>query len=184
MKERRTAVALLLIQLVIVLSIAGKYLYERKVCPRIWVRATQFDPELPLRGRYLALQLMTDACSLPRDHDHYLKGYVIDGKQQPGSWRWTVTIKEKGGRLVPQLEDHPKTPGKTESLELREDQPCDRAVLPSGVEYFIPDRAKSPFPLQAGEELWVEVTVPPSGPPRPIQLALASQAGFRPLRFE
>ena len=27
----------------------------------------------------------------------------------------------------------------------------------------------------------VEVTVPPSGPPRPIQLAISSDAGFKPL---
>jgi hypothetical protein len=32
--------------------------------------------------------------------------------------------------------------------------------------------------------LWVEVTVPPSGPPRPIQLAVSSEAGWQPLKFE
>ena len=46
---------------------------------------------------------------------------------------------------------------------------------------LIGDRAKSPFPLKANEELWAEVTVPPSGPPRPIQLAISNAAGFKPL---
>ena len=48
-------------------------------------------------------------------------------------------------------------------------------------DFFSGDRAKSPFPLKPHEELWVEVTVPPSGPPRPIQLAISSDAGFKPL---
>jgi hypothetical protein len=52
------------------------------------------------------------------------------------------------------------------------------------VEFFIPDTAKGPFPLKPGQELWVEVTMPPTGPPRPIQLALSTGAGFHPLRFE
>jgi hypothetical protein len=51
-------------------------------------------------------------------------------------------------------------------------------------EFFIPDTAKPPFPLQKGQELWVEVTVPAAGPPRPIQLALSGSDGFHPLRFD
>ena len=38
---------LLVVQLVLVLSIAEKYVYERKVCPRVWVRTAQIDPNLP-----------------------------------------------------------------------------------------------------------------------------------------
>src|SRR5579863_10026160 len=66
------AVALLVVQAVLVLSIAGKYVYERKTCPRVWVRAAQYDPNMPLRGRYLALRLALDACGLPRDESHHM----------------------------------------------------------------------------------------------------------------
>ena len=53
---------LLLIQLAIVSSVAAKYLYQRWTCPRVWTRTVAFDPELPMRGRYLSLQLIVDGC--------------------------------------------------------------------------------------------------------------------------
>src|ERR1039457_4189439 len=62
MKISKTSVALLLIQLAIVSSIAAKYLYQRWTCPRVWARAEAFDPQLPMRGRYLSLQLAVDGC--------------------------------------------------------------------------------------------------------------------------
>jgi hypothetical protein len=51
------SVALLVIQLAIVSTIAAKYLYQRWSCPRVWTRAVAIDPQLPMRGRYLSLQL-------------------------------------------------------------------------------------------------------------------------------
>ena len=184
MRGMRAGLILMAVQLVLVLSVAGKYLYERKVCPRIWTRAAQFDPNGPLRGRYLALQLVVDACGLPRDAAHFTKGYrVFSGSMEPGYWAWDVSLGVKDGRLVAQLEDHARDRENVERVTLREDMPCDRMRGPNA-EYYIPDTAKGPFPLKAGEELWVEVTMPPSGPPRPIQLALSSAAGFRPLKVE
>ena len=41
------SVVLLAIQLILVCSIAGKYLYQRLTCPRVWTRAAAFDPSLP-----------------------------------------------------------------------------------------------------------------------------------------
>jgi hypothetical protein len=43
------------------LSLAGKLLYDRAVYPRVWVKVVQRDPELPIRGRYLALRLVPDS---------------------------------------------------------------------------------------------------------------------------
>lgn len=60
---------------------------------------------------------------------------------------------------------------------------CGSVVLASVENSSNPDRAKGPFPLQKGQVLWVEVTVPPSGPPRPIQLAVSNEAGWQPLKF-
>ena len=62
MKISKTSVALLLIQLAIVSTVAAKYLYQRWTCPRVWTRTVAFDPELPMRGRYLSLQLVVDGC--------------------------------------------------------------------------------------------------------------------------
>ena len=186
MTRIRAALLLLLLQLVVVSSVAAKYLYERRTCPRVWSRATQYDPNLPFRGRYLALQLLVDACQLPRDPAHF-QSYPAYGvhpaRKMPGYWRWTVSLRVANGHLVPVIQDHPKSPADAFQLMLAEDRPCDRAALTSSSEFFIPDRAQSPFPLKQGQELWVEVTVPPSGPPRPIQLALSTKSSFQTLKF-
>jgi hypothetical protein len=174
----RSGLVLVLVQVVVVLSVAGKYLYERQTRPRVWTRATQFDPALPLRGRYLALQLMVDACSLPRDAEHTIQ--VYSGGRP--FWQWHVTLTSANGKLVPRLEKQwsPRAGG---TLTLFADKPCDQATLSNEEMLFIPDRVQLPFPLRAGQELWVEVTLPQSGPPRPIQIALSGADGFQPLRM-
>ena len=177
------AVVLLVVQAVLVLSIAGKYLYERKVSPRVWVRAAQYDPNMPLRGRYLALQLAVDACGLPRDEAHHMGGFAHSVPPNPGYWRWTVTPVVQVGKLVPVLASYTDRPELTDEVTVWESRLCDRASLSKGVEYFIPDTASSPFPPRNGEELWVEITVPPMGPPRPIQLALSKDGAFTPLNL-
>ncbi len=67
MRLTKRAVLLIVIQVLLVSTIAGKFLYERKVCPRVWTRAAQVDPDSPLRGRYLILPLRVDACGLPKE---------------------------------------------------------------------------------------------------------------------
>jgi hypothetical protein len=178
MSRTQRAIVLLAVQAVLVLSIAGKYLYERKVCPRVWVRAAQYDPNLPMRGRYLALRLAVDACALPRDAAHRV-GY------QPGTdyWQWNVRPVVQDGKLVPVPASYDERPELTDELTLGANRPCDRAALSKGVEYFIADTASNPFPPKQGEELWVEVTVPPLGPPRPIQLAISKDGAFTPLNL-
>ena len=178
MTQRNRSLVLLAIQVVLVLSIAGKYVYERKVCPRVWVPTAQIDPNMPLRGRYMALQLAMDACGLPHDGQYLSKGYGT----VPGFWEWQVKVVLKDGKLVPvQVKAAEVRPEQWDRLTQRSGRPCDRATLSQTVDYFIDDRAKTPFPLKPGEELWAEVTVPPSGPPRPIQLAVSSEAGFKVL---
>jgi hypothetical protein len=173
--QRARGVVLLAIQLVLVLSIAAKYVYERQTCPRVWVRTAQFDPNLVFRGRYLALRLALDACALPHD-----AGNLI-GPGSIGVWKWRVKPEAKDGRLMAVPAGDDARPELTQDLIQSVNQPCARAVLSPSADYFIGDRAKSPFPLKPNEELWAEVTVPPSGPPRPIQLAISSDAGFKPL---
>jgi hypothetical protein len=186
MRRRLAAALLLVVQLALVLSIAGKYLYERRTRPRIWARTAQFDPNAPLRGRYLALHLGIDACGLPHDKEHYTQGYqdFNSGKRGPGTYRWSVSLGVRDGHLLPVLEDHARSPEGILSLTQAENRGCERVPLSEETEFFIPDTAKTPFPLKKGEELWVEVTAPKSGPPRPIQLALSDSSGFHPLRFE
>ena len=179
MNRRGRALILVAVQLVLVLSVAANFLRERKVYPRVWTQVKQVDPTLPLRGRYLALQLLVNGCSLPMDVEHHMP--IYNEKTGPGMWMWTVSLKAEHGELVPVLVDRER--GHGAMITRHGLEPCERLPVSSYVDYFIPDAAHPPFPLKVGEELWVETTVPREGPPRPIQLAVSSAAGFRPLTF-
>ena len=48
--------------------------------------------------------------------------------------------------------------------------------------YFIPEHVQDPSVRPADEKLWVEVTVPPKGPPRPIQLGVKKDGTLTPLQ--
>ena len=184
MNRIQRAIVLLAVQAALVLSIAGKYLYQREVCPRVWVRSAQYDPNMPLRGRYLALSLMVDACSLPPDTTNYSGPSVIRDPKLQREMHWPVRLVAQNGKLVPVLATSTDKPEETQQINLWASRTCDRAVLSNSVDYYIPDTAKTPFPLHKGEELWVEVTVPPQGPPRPIQLALSQNGAWTPLKLD
>jgi hypothetical protein len=184
MSYRARTVLLIAIQCLLVSSIAGKYLYERATRPRVWARAAQYDPNLPMRGRYLALAPLVDACSLPRDKDS-MPAWMAYGHQDPKNmvWFWHVRPTARDGKLA--VEDARKVlpRSETQTIWLKADQPCERAQLTPTTDFFIPDTARFPFPMKPGSELWVEVTVPPAGPPRPIQLALSENGQWQPLKL-
>ena len=48
------------LQCLMVLSLTGKLLYDRATCPRVWVKTAPWDPNLPIRGRYMRLQLVPE----------------------------------------------------------------------------------------------------------------------------
>jgi hypothetical protein len=56
--------------------------------------------------------------------------------------------------------------------------------LSDAVNFYLAEHAPSPLPVKTGQELWVEVTVPPQGSPRPIQRALKDNAAWKPLAFQ
>ena len=105
----RHSIALLVIQLALVSSIAAKYLYQRWTCPRVWTRAVAYDPELLMRGRYLSLQLTVDGCqstlpsaklaAFPRNIDGTTKptGFSIAA---PQAVQFPAQLKVENNRLV------------------------------------------------------------------------------------
>jgi hypothetical protein len=56
----RKGLILAAFQCLLVLSLTGKLLYDRSTCPRVWVKTARWDPNLPIRGRYLALRLVPE----------------------------------------------------------------------------------------------------------------------------
>jgi hypothetical protein len=182
------AIALLGIQLALVLSIAGKYLYERHTCPRVWARADVHDLEMPMRGRYLQSQLEVDGCGstlpsathaqFPRDINGAVKPGPFVVRGEPVSFN--AKLKVENNRLVAvRLEGEDARTGGLE-VWANSDTPCDRMHLREATDFFLAEHVSSPLPLKQGQELWIEVTLPPQGAPRPIQLAEKDNGVWRP----
>jgi uncharacterized membrane-anchored protein len=184
--------ALLIIQLALVSLIAAKYLYQRWTCPRVWTRAAAIDPQLPMRGRYLSLQLTVDGCqstlpsaklaTFPRDVTGAIKPgpFVL----RPQATEFRANLKGENNKLIAVRVEGQEDLTEGEEVAAEPGAPCDQMQLESGVDFYIAERAQSPLPLKPGQELWIEVTVPPKGPPRPIQLALKQDGAWKPLAFE
>jgi hypothetical protein len=190
MKIDRRSLTLLILQLLIVSSIAAKYLYQRQTCPRVWTRAVAYDPEMILRGRYLSMQLHIDACGVnlplarkqsPSPED----GRIYFDPRGDGtiSGQLSVALGVRNGRLVADRIVSRLEERNSQDLILRKGQSCSDAALWAPVDFYIPEHASSPFPLTANKYLWVEVTIPPKGPPRPLNLALNDNGHWQLLNY-
>jgi hypothetical protein len=83
MKLVQKALLLAAVQCLMVLSLTGKLLYDRATCPRVWVKTAPYDPNLPIRGRYLALQLAPEAGAPYFDRlDHERVLYFVPEHEQ------------------------------------------------------------------------------------------------------
>ncbi len=187
------SLVLLAIQLVIVSSIAGKYLYQRWRCPRVWTRTAAYDPELVMRGRYLSLQLVVDGCrstlpshkeaDFPRNVDGTVKSpkYVVRGT---GMTEFQARLAVEQNRLVALRLPEPEDRREGQMVSAQDGHSCDDMRLETPVNFYIAEHAASPTPIAHGDELWIEVTVPPKGPPRPMQLALKHEGQWKPLAYQ
>jgi hypothetical protein len=187
------SVALLAIQLALVASIAGKYLYQRWQCPRVWARAVAADPELPMRGRYLSLQLTVDGCrsTLPtafhavfqRDINGVAGGktYTISAGQ---AVQFPAQLKVIDNRLAALRIPDSDSRAAGVMVSALPGSSCAEMRLDEPVDFFLAGSAAAPARLGPSQDLWVEVTVPPSGPPRPLQLALKDNGVWKPLATE
>lgn len=161
------------VQVALVASLGAKLVYDRAARPRVWARAAPFDPDLPIRGRYVSLQLIVDA----RGVNELLTG----AKRQA---RTVVKLRAEHDRLIAEAIPQVRT-GESGALfdanELHvrfiEQRGEKFAVLDQPVAFFIPEHIKDPSLRAEGEELWVEVTIPRTGPPRPIQLGIKKGDG-------
>lgn len=153
MKPVYRGIAVAVLQCLIVLTVAGKYALDRERLPRVWVKTAPVDPNLPVRGRYVSLRLEVDA----------------PAGQPPWS---AVRLAAVDGRLV-------ATPDAAGSQHIQMIGAHWALVEP--VAYFIPEHVPDPSRRAPGEELWVEVSVPAKGSPRPIRLGVMRDGVLRPL---
>lgn len=133
-------------QALLLLLIAGKYACDRGRLPAVWAQATLGDPELPVRGRYLALRLFVDY-------------QPISQESEPIRCR----LAALNGRLVAFQDAN----GTELISPFRK-----RWVLDRSVAFFIPEHASDFAREASASRLFAEITVTPHGELRPIRLAV------------
>ncbi len=143
-------------QLLLVSSVGAKFLYDRASNPRLWVETAPYDPYLPIRGRYVSIALLVSA-----------EREEVSVDSRSGSAMFNARLEARGDRLIA-VED----PDGRHWVTSRScgDGQCWQLVAP--VAYFIPEHGADPSRRPPGEALWVEVTLPPTGAPRPLRLGL------------
>jgi hypothetical protein len=161
---RRAGIALAIVHVLLVGTLGLKLLADRARLPRAWARTLPFDPNLPIRGRYVRLRLEVPLADVP-------------GTARAGEYR-KVRLRAAGDRLQGVLEDDGPLP-------VRLDSTADGLVggLDDPVAFFIPEHIPDPSVRPTGEELWAEVTVPSRGPPRPIRLGVRRDGILTPLEI-
>jgi hypothetical protein len=157
------------IHVCLVSALGAKLLYDRATQPRVWVKTAPYDPDLPIRGRYVSLQVIVE----PRG--------IKEMKQGPES-RWQpaqpVVLRIENERLF--AEAKPKNRQHNSSgLQARYTKIGDESVvvLDEPVAFFIPEHLPDPSRRPPGEQLWVETTIPKKGMPRPIRLGVKKDDG-------
>lgn len=139
------------LHLAIAMSVVAKFVYDRETLPRVWVETTPVDPVLPFRGRYVQLRLLVDAS-------------FSDG-QRP------VVLSVDNNRLAAK-------PGES-TIHVTGFR--GRTILRTPVAFFIPQHIPDPSRRAQDEQLWVEVSVPKNGLPRPMRLGVKKDGVLTPL---
>ena len=152
------------LHVLIVASIGGKLFLDRVTNPRVWTRAAPYDPNLPIRGRYVRLRL---------------EAVPGNGFDAPLSYDRPVDLLAQDGQLVAiPAENSPVTA----RISARDGKRI--SLIAEPVAFFIAEHVVDPSVRQPGEELWVEVTVPSHGPPRPIRLGVRKNGAITPLELD
>jgi hypothetical protein len=176
MSPSQKGIILAILQLALVASVGAKYAIDRARFPRVWAQTVAFDPDSPIRGRYLSVRVRVDVDRVYGSVEPP-KGNVVNF----WSDQRDVYLRAEGGHLVADPAPLPTglrvTRWRTRAGELA-------AALSEPVDFFLPEHAVDPSWRKTGEELWVEVTVPAKGPPRPIRLAVKRGDVFTPLEIK
>ena len=150
-------IAITIIHCAIVLSLAGKYALDRERLPRVWVKTAPYDPTLPIRGRYVSLRLQVDCAT-----DVYPSGWISARLEVKNNRLVALPVASGAGIMISGARGLPWT-------------------LTEPVAFFIPEHIEDPSLRPSDEELWVEATVPKSGPPRPLRLGVKKNGVLTPL---
>ena len=156
----RSGLIVAVLHVALVGSLGAKMLVDRATRPRVWAQVAPFDPNLPIRGRYVRMAIEAPGDDSVRS--------VYQGHFKPVI-RNDVLVFVPAGELD----------GRSGSVQQREGRYVVRLHEP--LAFFIPEHVPDPSIRAADEELWVEVTLPRRGAPRPIRLGVKRNGVLTPL---
>ncbi len=143
-------------------TLGVKLLADRAIYPRVWASAAPVDPNLPIRGRYVQLRVRARL-----DNPDAVRANAYVQK---------AILSAQGGELVATLSDKGTHP-----ISIRDVNGTKVAIVEEFLAFYIPPGIPDPSLRREGEDLWVEVTLPASGPPRPIRLGIKKEGMLAPM---
>ena len=166
------------IQVLLVSSLGAKLLWDRGTSPRGWAATRGYDPNMPIRGRYINLSLVVKADRVFPDTQLQSPG-TAPIRAYAGQ---SVFLTVENGRVVANPADH-YTGLSVGSPQLQPDGEM-LATLSPPVVYFLPEHATDPMGGRPPGTLYLEVTLPSKGPPRPIRFGAKVGSEIVPLATE
>ncbi|UCE31296.1 MAG: hypothetical protein JSW68_14930 [Burkholderiales bacterium] len=162
------AIVIAVVHAALVAALGAPQRIDRATLPRVWVLTAPYDPTLPIRGRYVRMRMAVE-----------VRG--VSPSDSPRVWHAkAVRLRVEGDRLVaetaPDLRD--ASPSELRVVRFVPDASGGMlGVIDRPLAFFIPEHVDDPARRPQGERLWVEVTVPRAGPPRPIRLGVQKGDG-------
>jgi hypothetical protein len=118
--------------------------------------------------------------------------FAIDRAQLPRAWvrayatgpTFTMHGRYLSLRLDPAIRLNPVNTGSDDTPDDAPRSGRPGRLSTPAIVFFVPEGAVDPSRREPGEELWVEVTVPRRGPPRPIRLGVKKDGVLTPLELQ
>lgn len=171
MKPLTKGIIVALLQILIVCSLGAKLLYDRHTRPQVWFKTARYDPNLPIRGRYLGLQIELNDPRAPEEVERKF------GRSPDRAWMGYApecgSIVARDGEPAAVFDNSPTWD--CDNLRFSRWHTADgieHLRLEEPLLFFIPDTAQDPMGTHTGNEVWVLATIPRKGPPRPIALGI------------
>jgi len=94
----KKSLILALVHVALALSVTAKFAYDRSSLPRVWVKTEPYDPTMPLRGRYVRLQLRGETEELRGVVAFFIPPNIPDpSRRAQGEELWTeVSVPKQG----------------------------------------------------------------------------------------
>lgn len=198
MNKTVAGVLLAVVQIGMVGSLVAKLMMDRARYPHVWVKTTSYDPNLFIRGRYVALNFQIPMESIEAGNRLSRAPEVYSG------WNM-IRLEVRNDELVAVPDPNGKLFASKVSHQVKLDKPKENCpqynqytctfetvndVDDKGRQlvtyherslYFIPETSADPTVRGKGEELWVDATITPKGLPRPIRLGVKKDGKITPL---